>query len=310
MTAAQKLARVKFNKAIAIRKKTGCTLKEAFAQVYSKKVSAAPKKTAVKKKVGALPIGFKGNIWGVPFKIVNQYNIYGEVSAICEDTTTGSTIVTFDGTTSADKLTEQFYDYILRHRTKKYSYSTLESTKLKSTILKFCKNMQKEVKDFNAGKKKTIKKQPLIIKEPKEVKKVAPKKTAVKKSAIKKKASKPHTKWGKIKSHERRVAGMQKRKVITEKAILNKIHKVKKDVDHLDEAQHKHMMGGKLSLSQQIGKIKMGSTFIYYKGFSIERMELTIKDKKKKLPVFIVHELNQTYKTLSDAKRMIDFLAR
>ena len=27
----------------------------------------------------------------------------------------------------------------------------------------------------------------------------------------------------------------------------------------------------------------MGSTFVYYKGFSIERMLLTIKDKKKKL---------------------------
>ena len=54
MTAAQKAARVKFNKAIAIRKKTGCTLKEAFAQVYGKKVGAvkkkAPKKSAPKKK--------------------------------------------------------------------------------------------------------------------------------------------------------------------------------------------------------------------------------------------------------------------
>ena len=40
MTAAQKAARLKFNKAIAIRKKTGCTLKEAFAQVYDKKVGS------------------------------------------------------------------------------------------------------------------------------------------------------------------------------------------------------------------------------------------------------------------------------
>ena len=48
MTAAQKAARVKFNKAIAIRKKTGCTLKEAFAQVYGKKVGAVKKKAAKK----------------------------------------------------------------------------------------------------------------------------------------------------------------------------------------------------------------------------------------------------------------------
>jgi hypothetical protein len=177
MTAAQKAARVKFNKAIAIRKKTGCTLKEAFAQVYGKKVGAVKKKAA--------------------------------------------------------------------------------------------------------------------------------KKTAVKR--------KPAT----------------RKKKVSEKAILNKIHRVKKDVDVLDEAQHKHMMGGKLRLSkgesrlglvkkepkklglaEQIGKIKMGSMFIYYKGFSIEKMDLTIKGKKKKLPIFIVHEFGNTYKTLAAAKAAINFLAR
>jgi len=177
MTAAQKAARVKFNKAIAIRKKTGCTLKEAFAQVYGKKVGAVKKKAA-------------------------------------------------------------------------------------------------------------------------------------KKTAVKRKPA-------------------SRKKKVSEKAILNKIHRVKKDVDVLDEAQHKHMMGGKLKLSkgesrlglikkepkklglaEQIGKIKMGSVFIYYKGFSIEKMDLTIKGKKKKLPIFIVHEFGNTYKTLAAAKAAINFLAR
>jgi hypothetical protein len=182
MTAAQKAARVKFNKAIAIRKKTGCTLKEAFAQVYGKKVGAVKKKAA--------------------------------------------------------------------------------------------------------------------------------KKSATKKPAAKRKSA-------------------TRKKKVSEKAILNKIHRVKKDVDVLDEAQHKHMMGGKLRLSkgesrlglvkkepkklglaEQIGKIKMGSMFIYYKGFSIEKMDLTIKGKKKKLPIFIVHEFGNTYKTLAAAKAAINFLAR
>jgi len=182
MTAAQKAARVKFNKAIAIRKKTGCTLKEAFAQVYGKKVGAVKKKAA--------------------------------------------------------------------------------------------------------------------------------KKSATKKPAAKRKSA-------------------TRKKKVSEKAILNKIHRVKKDVDVLDEAQHKHMMGGKLRLSkgesrlglvkkepkklglaEQIGKIKMGSVFIYYKGFSIEKMDLTIKGKKKKLPIFIVHEFGNTYKTLAAAKAAINFLAR
>jgi len=183
MTAAQKSARVKFNKAIAIRKKTGCSLKEAFAQVYGKKVGAVKKKAAPKKK-------------------------------------------------------------------------------------------------------------------------------AVKKSAVKRKPT-------------------SKKKKISEQAILNKIHRVKHNVDVLDEAQHKHMMGGKLKLSkgesrlglvksqpkklglaEQIGKIKMGSVFTYYKGFSIEQMDLNIKDKKKKIKIFIVHEFGNTYKTMAAAKAAINFLAK
>ena len=50
MTAAQKKAKDNFIKAIAYRKKTGCSLKEAFAHVYGKKVGAVKKKAAPKKK--------------------------------------------------------------------------------------------------------------------------------------------------------------------------------------------------------------------------------------------------------------------
>jgi len=53
MTQAQKIAKEKFKKAIAYRKKTGATLKEAFAFVYGRKVSPVKKKAAVK-KVGAV----------------------------------------------------------------------------------------------------------------------------------------------------------------------------------------------------------------------------------------------------------------
>ena len=61
MTQAQKIAKEKFKKAIAYRKKTGATLKEAFAFVYGRKVSpvkkkAAPKKKAASKKVAAIKI--------------------------------------------------------------------------------------------------------------------------------------------------------------------------------------------------------------------------------------------------------------
>jgi len=49
MTAAQKTAKANFKKAIEYRKKTGVSLKEAFAHVYGKKVGADPKKKATKK---------------------------------------------------------------------------------------------------------------------------------------------------------------------------------------------------------------------------------------------------------------------
>jgi len=63
MTQAQKIAKEKFKKAIEYRKKTGATLKEAFAFVYGRKVSpvkkkAVPKKkTAPKKKAASKKVG-------------------------------------------------------------------------------------------------------------------------------------------------------------------------------------------------------------------------------------------------------------
>ena len=50
MTQAQKTAKANFKKAIEYRKKTGVSLKEAFAHVYGKKVGAVKKKAAPKKK--------------------------------------------------------------------------------------------------------------------------------------------------------------------------------------------------------------------------------------------------------------------
>jgi hypothetical protein len=53
MTQAQKVAKDKFKKAIEYRKKTGVSLKEAFAHIYGKKVGAVKKKAAPKKKADA-----------------------------------------------------------------------------------------------------------------------------------------------------------------------------------------------------------------------------------------------------------------
>ena len=85
------------------------------------------------------------------------------------------------------------------------------------------------------------------------VKKTAKKKTAKKKIAgpkdsallrkelAKKNLKMPHG-YETIK-RKRKISGVKKRKQISEKSILNKIHVVKKAVDNLDEVQHKHMMG-------------------------------------------------------------------
>jgi len=175
-----------------------------YASKHGGKSPVGKKKTVVKgsssplkkKVLGALPIGFTGNIWGVKFKIVNQYNIYGDVTAIAEDIETGNRILTFDGVKHTGNLSENFYTYISNHRTNDAKVSDMEIKRLKATLLKFCKNMQMEVKAFNSGKTKTIKKQPLVIPLPKSiVKKAAPKKVAIKKAAPKKSATKKHLKY-------------------------------------------------------------------------------------------------------------------
>jgi len=42
---------------------------------------------------------------------------------------------------------------------------------------------------------------------------------------------------------KRKISGVRKKKKPSEQSILNKIHIVKRNVEKLDEAQHKHMMG-------------------------------------------------------------------
>jgi hypothetical protein len=270
MTQAQKTAKAKFKQAIAYRQKTGVSLKEAFLHIYGKKkvVKKAVKKSASKKiakKLGALPIGFKGSIYDIPFKIVNQYDIYNDVSAIMEDTNTGNRIVTFDGKGTPKLKAETILSYISKATNIQGGYR--DDKQLYSRMLKFATNMQKEVKDYNSGIKKTIKKQPLKIAAPIKKKAVVKKKVAVKKAIVKKKAVKKTSNivydkkyqakkpgkrvsnTGKVyyeyrenRSDKGRLLGVKNKK-ITEKGILNKIHIVKRNVDKLDEAQHKHMMG-------------------------------------------------------------------
>ena len=106
-----------------------------------------------------MPIGFKGKLFGIAFKIVNQYDIYNDVSAIMEDTQNGNTITVFDGRGSAKDKAESIVNYVNKITGEDYR----KVNSFYSGMLKFANNMQMEVKAFNAGKKKTIVKQPLII---------------------------------------------------------------------------------------------------------------------------------------------------
>ena len=215
MTAAQKTAKDKFKKAIAYRQKTGVSLKEAFAHIYGKKKTAA-----VKKRVGALPVGFKGSIYDIGFKIVNQYDIYNDISAIMEDTNTGNRIVTFDGKGSPKDKAEAIVSYISKTTNIQGGYR--DDKQLYSRMLKFATNMQKEVKDFNAGKKKTIKKEPLKILAPKNI--VTTKKRL---PSVIKLINKTIDKVYKKSKAKKKVAKKVVRKVVKKKAAPKKVAKKK-----------------------------------------------------------------------------------
>jgi hypothetical protein len=141
MTAAQKIAKEKFKKAIAIRQKTGVSLKEAFAEVYGKKKVGAVKKKAAKKVVKK----------AAPKKAA------------------------------------------------------------KKVVKKAAKKVVQKTKPRYSAKK--------------------------------------HKNWSIIPEHKRRVNGLPKKKKVSEQSILNKIHKVKNEVNSLDELQHKHMVGALSGIS-------------------------------------------------------------
>jgi hypothetical protein len=89
------------------------------------------------------------------------------------------------------------------------------------------------------GKKKVAKK---VVRKKAAKKRIAGPKdsSAVKRELARKGLKMPH---GYTTTKRKRKIGSVKKKKITEKGILNKIHIVKRNVDKLDEAQHKHMIG-------------------------------------------------------------------
>jgi hypothetical protein len=187
MTQAQKVAKEKFKKAIEYRKKTGVSLKEAFAHIYGKKVGAVKKKAAPKKKaatkkvtgshkdtkshnvnirvmsgykkLGALPIDFKGNFLGYRFKVLNQYQLDGGVTAqLVELDGKGDIIAQLTGNPKEnDRATAVLYSGGLA--TSKDVYLDEKDKKdLQKRIKTFVTGLNKEVAAYNSGKDTSKKK--------------------------------------------------------------------------------------------------------------------------------------------------------
>jgi hypothetical protein len=148
-----------------------------------------------------------------------------------------------------------------------------------------------------------------IIKEAKILRKKSPKmewkKAVAQASAIyasKHKGKSPVGKKKVVKKKTAKKVGVVKHKKVShkkkpsEQSILNKIHTVKHDVERLDEAQHKHMMG----------TIKKNfKNFILYKKHIID---VIVTPSGKKMYFASVHPLAMPFSTsqLSIAKKWID----
>jgi len=145
------------------------------------------------------------------------------------------------------------------------------------------------------GKKKVVKK---AVKKSAPKKKVAKKRIAgpkdsklIKKELAKKGLKMPHG-YATIK-RKRKISGVKKKKP-TEQAILNKIHIVKRNVDKLDEAQHKHMIGLDNSIINQIKEYK-GRISYYTTTIKMFR-EAIKKQKERGLTPTMVSKLKKDIK--------------
>ncbi len=163
-------------------------------------------------RIGALPVGLRGKIYGQPFKVLVQYDAFGGVRAqVYEDSGDGGLITEVTGRrgevngkaealtswaisrarkegliTEGGKATlkKQVYEFdrVKNKSVRKIVENKVDFEKVKADVLKrskaFIKNLHQEVVDFNKGKDTKTRK----VKKPVTI---GPKKTARKKPAAK-----------------------------------------------------------------------------------------------------------------------------
>jgi hypothetical protein len=219
MTPAQKKNVARFKAAAAEAKKIRAkdpklsqaeAVKKAFAKLYGVKKTAtkkavAKKKTTtkkvgeyhkdqkshnvnirvvsgVRKRVGALPVGFTGKFLGWPFKVLNQFTLDGGVTAqIVELDPPGKIIAELDGRKEDVEraYTKIFQKIAIPYAALNVSYNKPAEVKqdqkrVENAIRQFLVQLNKEVSDYNSGKdRKTKTAKPAVIKYTAKVKKLA-----------------------------------------------------------------------------------------------------------------------------------------
>ena len=133
------------------------------------------------KKVAGLPLNFTGQVGDVLFRVVKQYDIYGNINASIEDLNTNTYILSVNGRINADTLADSFAKYVNR-QDKKMSVDVV-----KKQIKPFFTQLNKDVKDENKkeNKPKSILKEPYLVSRSKSYDKILKKKSTPKKAAKK-----------------------------------------------------------------------------------------------------------------------------
>jgi len=257
MTAKQRAARAKFKAVVAeakkLRKKNpkltqAQAVKQAWAISYNKegkgkklgeyhkdtkshnvniRVVSGIKINYKRGKLGALPVNFTGSILGLKFRVYNQFNLDGSVTAqVVEDDPKGYTIVEINGRPGEAKAAAgKFFATIGRSVTDKLNDK--EEKIVRSRILKFLEQLSKDVKAYNSGKDKRTKKNEKLV-----VTRSAPKKPTGVKAKIKDilRNDKKRLKYGYTVVPGKVMAGIKE----TNSDIVSKYVKANQDIEKLE----------------------------------------------------------------------------
>jgi hypothetical protein len=138
--------------------------------------------SGVKKRVGALPVGFTGKFLGWPFKVLNQFTLDGGVTAqIVELDPPGKIIAELDGRKEdVERAYTKIFQKIaipyaaLNVSYNKPAYVKQDQKRVENAVRQFLIQLNKEVSDYNSGKdRKTKTAKPAVIKYTAKVKKLA-----------------------------------------------------------------------------------------------------------------------------------------